>query len=107
MSTARPAALKIVEGDKLQIDWSDGHRRHYTFRQLRDQCPCAICRAKVEREGQDASLLPVLSVAETVPVRITAMEPVGNYAYSISFSDGHRTGIYRLELLRNLGEEAT
>ena len=32
------------------------------------------------------------------------MKPVGNYAYSIDFSDGHDTGIYALERLRELGE---
>jgi DUF971 family protein len=32
------------------------------------------------------------------------MEPVGHYAYSIQFSDGHNTGIYTLDLLRSLGE---
>jgi len=31
------------------------------------------------------------------------MDPVGNYAYRILFSDGHETGIYPLELLRGLG----
>jgi DUF971 family protein len=31
------------------------------------------------------------------------MKPVGNYAYSIDFSDGHDTGIYTLESLRQLG----
>jgi DUF971 family protein len=29
---------------------------------------------------------------------------VGSYAYSIDFSDGHNTGIYTLESLRELGE---
>ena len=36
----------------------------------------------------------------------TGMYPVGNYAYQIDFSDGHKTGIYSLELLRELGEES-
>jgi DUF971 family protein len=31
------------------------------------------------------------------------MQPTGRYAYSIHFSDGHDTGIYTLELLRELG----
>jgi DUF971 family protein len=35
------------------------------------------------------------------------MEPVGNYAYSIRFSDGHDTGIYTFELLQALGTAAT
>ena len=33
------------------------------------------------------------------------MTPVGRYAYSIDFSDGHDTGIYTLESLRELGHE--
>jgi DUF971 family protein len=33
------------------------------------------------------------------------MAPMGRYAYSIHFSDGHDTGIYTLELLRELGTE--
>ena len=37
------------------------------------------------------------------PLKIIAMKPVGNYAYSIAFSDGHDTGIYTLELLQELG----
>ena len=47
-------------------------------------------------------LLPVLSPAETVPLAIAAMQPVGQYAYSIEFSDGHSSGIYTLEYLREL-----
>jgi DUF971 family protein len=30
------------------------------------------------------------------------MRPVGQYAYSIAFTDGHDTGIYTLEYLREL-----
>ena len=43
--------------------------------------------------------------AEAQPLRIAAMKPVGNYAYSIDFSDGHDTGIYTLDALRELGQE--
>jgi len=34
------------------------------------------------------------------------MDPVGNYAYRILFSDGHDTGIFTLELLRELGRRS-
>jgi DUF971 family protein len=47
----------------------------------------------------------VLSAAETQPLAIRDMKPVGNYAYAISFSDGHDTGIYTIEYLRELGRE--
>jgi len=39
-------------------------------------------------------------------VRAAGMQPLGNYAYHIDFSDGHNTGIYSLEYLRQLGDEA-
>jgi DUF971 family protein len=33
------------------------------------------------------------------------MNPVGRYAYGIEFSDGHNTGIFTLDSLRELGQE--
>jgi DUF971 family protein len=44
-------------------------------------------------------------MAEARPLRLLGMKPVGNYAYSIAFSDGHDTGIFTLEFLRELGVE--
>jgi DUF971 family protein len=49
--------------------------------------------------------LPVLSAAEARPLKVEGMRPVGNYAYAIAFSDGHDTGIYTLEFLRELGTD--
>jgi DUF971 family protein len=89
----RPPAIEIV--------WSDGHTAVYPPRLLRDACPCATCR-----EGRAAApapaLLPVLAPQETVPLAVTGMTPVGQYAYSIEFSDGHSSGIYTLDYLREL-----
>ncbi len=38
-------------------------------------------------------------------VRINGVEPVGNYAIRILFSDGHNTGLYTWPYLRALGEK--
>lgn len=38
-------------------------------------------------------------------VTITNVQPVGNYAIKLSFSDGHDTGIYSWDLLYKLGSE--
>jgi DUF971 family protein len=48
----------------------------------------------------------MLGAAQLAPLSIVGMKPVGNYAYTIAFSDGHDTGIYSFELLRELGEPA-
>jgi DUF971 family protein len=46
---------------------------------------------------------------QTVPgksdVAIAAVDPVGNYAVRLTFSDGHNTGIFSWTYLRKLGED--
>jgi DUF971 family protein len=98
----QPAKLSRTADDQLAIEWSDGQRRIYSFRELRDACPCATCR---EKRSQPAPLLPVLKPEEARPLKVLGMTPVGHYAYSIEFSDGHDTGIYPFKLLRELGRE--
>jgi DUF971 family protein len=102
--SVHPTKLERVGDRGLKIAWNNGQVREYACRELRDRCPCATCREK--HGGQDATtapLLPVLNPAETAPLRIDAMKPVGNYAYTIVFSDGHDTGIYTFDLLLELG----
>ena len=94
-----PRSLKN-DGEALLIEWSDGVTHRLRWEMLRNNCPCASCRTKQEAPPL---LLPVLKVVETQPVTATVMQSVGNYAYSIHFSDGHNTGIFSLESLRRLG----
>ena len=101
---AVPVNLALAAPAMLRIDWSDGRAREYTIRELREACPCATCREK-RSNPQPPPLLPVLSAAEAQPLAIRGMKPVGNYAYAISFSDGHDTGIYTIDYLRELGRE--
>lgn len=100
-----PTSLSLTPENRLLIEWSDGARRVYGFRALRDACPCATCREK-QSAPKDPLALPVLSAAQLAPLKVVGMTPVGNYAYSIEFSDGHNSGIYPLTLLRELGEPA-
>ena len=95
----------------IRIDWDDHSSTRWTAEQLRRACPCATCREK--RRGSDAMpaspsgrlVLPVLSAAEAKPLRIEAMRPVGSYAYNVTFSDGHSSGIFQFALLHR-GPEA-
>jgi DUF971 family protein len=99
----QPTKLEVLADGRLRIGWSDGMVRGYSVRELRDKCPCATCREKRNASPPPATALPILSAAELQPLRIVGMTPVGHYAYSIEFSDGHDTGIYTLETLRELG----
>lgn len=99
----QPIKLELTAEHDLRITWSDGQVHRYAPRELRDACPCATCREKRNAPPPPPTQLPIISESEMAPLRIVGMKPVGNYAYSIKFSDGHDTGIYTLESLRNLG----
>lgn len=98
--------LHSLKGDQqaLTLKWSDGVSQQITWRTLRDQCPCAHCRTKRAEPPTPSNPFTILTPAEASPIKATSMKPTGNYAYSIDFSDGHNSGIYSLELLRELGE---
>ncbi len=93
----------------LEITWSDEIVHQIPLEMLRKRCPCASCRETriaedTAKEPDPSDALQVLSLAETKPPRIEIMQPLGNYAYNIKFSDGHDTGIFTIEFLRKLGE---
>lgn len=109
--TVHPTRLERIGDERLGITWSDGTQRVYVIRDLRRACPCATCREKKDSApaagfDRGSAAFTVLSPEETLPLRIRGMTPVGNYAYAIAFSDGHETGIYSFEFLRELGESA-
>lgn len=92
---AAPRQIQKAERE-FRITWEDGHESAYSYRALRQACPCAVCRD--EWSGK-----PLLD-PETVPADLGApkAELVGNYAVAFLFSDGHSTGIYSFDTLRGL-----
>lgn len=110
-----PTALRLTDDGGLEIDWSDGSKRAYSARELYAVNPAADARAereKKEREQESPSkvgnlMLTVIKPEETQQRRVVGLQPVGNYAYMIRFNYGSSTGLYRLELLRELGVEKT
>jgi DUF971 family protein len=104
--SAYPTKLERSGANQLLIAWSDGEQRSYSVGELRDACPCATCREKASAPPPSSNMLPVIGMNEARPLAIDGMTPVGNYAYAIRFSDGHDTGIFSFELLRNLGRIA-
>lgn len=104
MSPMLPTAIRRVADASIEITWNDGVTTVITPRLLRDACPCAICR---ERRAdlpvaQAANPLAVLKPEEIAPLAITGMIPIGQYAYKIAFTDGHDSGLYTMDYLREL-----
>jgi DUF971 family protein len=81
---------------RLRIDWMDGHVSEYEPRYLRIACPCAGCIE--EMTGR-----PLLD-PEKIPadVYMTGVKYIGKYALRFDWSDGHNTGIYPFDKLRDL-----
>jgi DUF971 family protein len=97
----RPLSLNKDGDDRLVIEWSDGLRTTYTWQHLRDHCPCAGCR---EERLAPPDPFRILKPSELTPLKPISIAPVGRYAYKITWSDGHDTGLFTLEQLRQLGE---
>lgn len=81
----------------LRIRWQDDTTSEIDYDTLRGYCPCAGCQGHMVSE--------IRFLPPPRPVTPLEIEPVGRYADSILWSDGHTTGIYRFEFLRELGEE--
>ena len=98
--------VKKSEGTGVEIDWRDGHKSAWDFRWLRDACPCATCNAERETTGR-ATGQPkpksqdpfALYQAPPLPDEVT---PVGKYALSFKWNDGHQSGIYSWTYLRSV-----
>lgn len=57
--------------------------------------------AEVQGHGGEGGTLP----RDKENVAITGIEPVGNYAVKLRFSDGHDTGLYSWDWLRHLCQD--
>lgn len=90
-----PQAIHRAD-DAVTITWTEDHVGLFPARFLRLACPCAEC---VEEMSGRPLLDPARVPADVVPLRIAL---VGAYAVRIDWSDGHRTGIYTYEFLREI-----
>lgn len=92
----QPTAITLHQASHfLEISFADGK----TFR-----LPCEFLRvfspsAEVRGHGPGQEVLQT----GKREVGITAVEPVGQYAVQLRFSDGHDTGIYSWDLLYDYG----
>lgn len=102
--TPAKVRVQLTSGEGLEILWKDGHRSQWSFVWLRHACPCATCHEEREAQGLEpgepkpkaASLLPMYQA----PPRPQSSAPVGNYAISFQWNDGHTSGIYSWDYLR-------
>jgi len=101
-TTPLPLSLGKDSEGRLVIDWNDGHHSVFAWKHLRNNCPCAGCREERMQAPDPFRILKPEELAPKPPLAPVSMTPVGYYAYKITWNDGHDTGLYTLETLREL-----
>jgi DUF971 family protein len=95
--SVRPVRIELCKGTRiLEIEFVDGVQFSLSLEFLRVFSPSAEVRGHGAGEGK-------LEHGKR-EVGVEQIEPVGNYAVRLKFSDGHATGIYSWQYLRRIGE---
>lgn len=98
---AKPVHLDLKKEVALTVQWSDGRISIYPIAYLRKYSPSADARQLREEMAKNPlAVLPASS--HSGPITATGAELVGNYAIRIIFSDGHDTGLYSWDYLREI-----
>ena len=106
--SSTPLHIAVSKSRGVTIDWSDGHKSEFSNAYLRDECPCASCTGAHGTEPQRSNY-GVEAAAPANPfqmfkpkLRMESIEEVGSYAIRIYWNDGHNTGIYSFDHLRDI-----
>jgi len=85
--------------DAVTLTWPNGSRTTLGFKALRGSCSCALCIDEMTGEQR----LDEGSIPENIaPEEIT---PLGHYAFSVRWSDGHASSIYAYDRFRNVSSK--
>ena len=96
-----PEHIAISKSKGIKIDWKDGHHSDYGLTYLRDKCPCATCTGATARLPASPRRT-TRSRCSSRRSKMLGVEPVGNYAIRINWSDGHNSGIYSFDHFREI-----
>ncbi len=100
MDIPSPTQVHVDSEDQtLSVQWSDGHTSVFPLDDLRDACPCATCKGHTVNY-----IAPPRSSEETQGGKWTdvTVETAGSVGLRIEWDDGHNSGIYRWDRLRQL-----
>jgi DUF971 family protein len=100
MQIPLPKSAELESPFVLRIEWRDGVITRHRARELRLRCPCAGC---VDEHSGVRTLDPARVPQD---ILLLVVEPVGRYALSFVWSDGHKTGIFSWQYLRGMATGA-
>jgi len=93
-----PKNIQVIQRT-FAIVWNDSREDYFDLEKLRRACPCATCQG----EGN------VLISARPTPqnylpasFELRGWQYIGGYGVQLQWADGHATGIYSFDYLRQL-----
>lgn len=95
----RPVDMQLI-GKDLAIKWDDGAEGFILLETMRKRCPCAGCQGERDVMG-NLYKGPERPLSEA-SFQIRRMTAVGGYAIQPFWADGHSSGLYSFELLREM-----
>jgi DUF971 family protein len=98
----RPNHLDLKKDKGLTVYWSDGRVSFFPVGYLRRMSPSADARQLRDEMARNPLTVLPASASPDKPLTAEGAELVGNYALRIVFSDGHNTGLYSWEYLREI-----
>lgn len=83
----------------LELTWAPGQVAKLSFIKVRGACACASC----VNEWTGQPILDPASISADIHIKNLAL--VGNYALRITWSDGHETGLFTWQRLKELSDK--
>jgi ATP-binding protein involved in chromosome partitioning len=108
-----PTDIKRISTNGVEIKWSDGKNISLESKMLRINCPCAVCKEKRGDTSHGKPLSPKKSLLKVIEssidqeIRLDKIWQVGQYAIGMLWGDGHQTGIYTFDYLRELSDKTS
>lgn len=94
-SRYEPATIDVDRDEAVTINFVDGEVARFDLLSLRQGCPCATCRG-LRDQGQEAWPRP----GSPTPLRVEDAQLHGAWGLTITWNDGHATGIFPFDALR-------
>lgn len=96
-----PEHAEVLKDGSLFVRWTsstNGNKDHSNLSAfaLRVNCGCASC----VDENTGVKLLDPTKIDQKI--KLTSFQPMGNYAFLLTFSDGHGSGIYPFKKLKEI-----
>jgi len=99
----RPLDLQPI-GEELAVKWEDGTESFIPFQKLRRHCPCAGCKGETDIMG-NVYKNPSKSLTPRA-FQLVRLERIGGYAVQPVWADGHTTGLFSFDYLKQVADSS-